>query len=128
MQRFFRYYVLDERTKPSEDAEQKLTDDSSSNSVDGAEKQTTNKRPPYLFVLRYAWKQCLNVFMVFFVTLSVFPVIQAGIKPMNDEFFGDKKTTNSYFSAVCCFLVFNGSAMLGNIIPNYVQLPGPDRL
>ena len=117
--------MLDERSRTNTDAEQKLTDDLSSNSETS---EKINKRPPYLLVLRYAWKQCLNVFLVFFVTLSIFPVIQAGIKPMNQQFFGSKIATDNYFSAVCCFLVFNGSAMIGNIIPNYVQFPGPNRL
>lgn len=118
LQKFFRYHVLDERTQTSEDTEKR---------VEVGERKV-NQRPPYLYVLRFCWKQCLNVFLVFFVTLSVFPVIQANIKPLNKEFFGDVRTTESYFSAVCCFLVFNGSAMLGNIIPNYMQLPGPDKL
>lgn len=126
LQRFFRYHVLDERRQHGEDAE-KLTESGLSDSVE-ASKTPANQRPPYMLVLRYAWKQCLNVFLVFFVTLSVFPVIQAGIQPLNSKFMGDETTTKSYWSAVFCFLVFNGSAMVGNLVPNYMQRPGPDRL
>ncbi len=119
--------MLDERPAKSEDTENKQNTEEGDDTEEITEGKA-NRRPPYLYVLRFCWKQCLNVFLVFFVTLSVFPVIQANIKPLNKAFFGDVSTTDSYFSAVCCFLVFNGSAMLGNIIPNYMQRPGPDRL
>lgn len=86
------------------------------------------QRPEYLLVFRYAWKQCLNVFLVFFVTISIFPAIHASIKPNDPEYFGTLESTDLYFNAVCCFLIFNTCAMLGNIIPNYIQIPGPDKL
>lgn len=95
---------------------------------DGKLSNKNSGRPPYLYVFRYAWKQCLNVFLVFFVTLSTFPVIQSGIKPINNEYFGSIESTKMYFVAVCCFLIFNSCAMIGNIVPNFVIFPGPDRL
>lgn len=66
--------------------------------------------------------------MVFFVTLAVFPVILANIEPNDPSFFGTEEATKTYFSPVCCFLIFNTCAMIGNIIPSYIQVPGPDRL
>ncbi|KAI1303023.1 Equilibrative nucleoside transporter 3 [Halotydeus destructor] len=80
-------------------------------------------RPEFFLVFKQTWHQCLNVFMVFFVTLAIFPAIQANIKSMGDIGF-DKK----YFSPVTCFLTFNVSAMLGNLIPNWVIYPKPDNL
>lgn len=70
----------------------------------------------------------MNVFLVFFVTLSAFPVIQCNISALNPDLFGSPERTNKYFVAVFCFFVFNFFAMLGNLIPNYATYPGPDKL
>ena len=87
-------------------------------------KETQNSGyPPYLSILKKAWLQCFNVFMVFFVTLSLFPAIHASIKPLGDSFI-----SRTYYTPVTCFFVFNFSAMLGNIIPNYICFPGPKYL
>lgn len=72
--------------------------------------------------------QCFNVFMVFFVTLAIFPAVHAGIAPIDPNFFGSVETTDKYFSAVNCFLVFNSCAMIGNIFPNWFTIPGPKYL
>lgn len=79
-------------------------------------------------VFKKTWPQCLNVFMVFFVTLSVFPAVHANIKPINKELFGSVESTNKYFTAITCFLTFNSFALIGNIIPRWIQKPGPDYL
>lgn len=78
----------------------------------------------YRLVFKQIWPQCLNVFTVFFVTLSIFPAVHANIKSMGqlDDLLGD------YFTPVTCFLVFNGFAMIGNLIPSIGCWPGPDRL
>lgn len=96
------------------------------------EVESTQERPggiiETLKLMKYCWKQCLNVFLVFFVTLSLYPVIQARIEPVDKEFFGTAERTRKYFTPVCCFFVFNMCAMLGNMLPGYVKAPGPDRL
>lgn len=121
--RFFAYYVLDE---------QRLIDESPS----GGEKVGVKSvrpiqlpRPPYWLVIKSAWQQCLNVFLVFFVTLSVFPVITAGIEPVRKDFLlGSVEWTSRYFTPICCFLVFNATALLGNFLPRWGQFPGPRHL
>lgn len=71
-------------------------------------------------VFKKTWVQCLNVFMVFFVTLSIFPAVHANIVTS-----GDLQIPHKYFSPVTCFLTFNVCAMLGNLIPNWFSRPGP---
>jgi len=73
----------------------------------------------YLDVFRITWKEDLCVFFVFFVTLTCFPAIQAGIGRVECQFIGEK-----YFTAVTCFLLFNMSAMLGSFLANFTQFPG----
>lgn len=83
-----------------------------------------NKRPPYFKVLREIWPQCLNVFFIFFVTLAIFPAVQANVKSTGSLGW----LTDKYFSPVTCFLVFNSFAMIGNVFPNWITWPGPDKL
>jgi equilibrative nucleoside transporter 1/2/3 len=35
-------------------------------------------RPPYWMIFKKCFPQCLNVFLVFFVTLSIFPAVYSG--------------------------------------------------
>jgi equilibrative nucleoside transporter 1/2/3 len=53
----------------------------------GAKEQESKRRvgqigspshTPYLAVLKKCWPQCLNVFLVFFVTLAIFPAVHSG--------------------------------------------------
>ena len=75
--------------------------------------------PPYWQIFKECYKQHLGVWCVFFVTLSCFPAIQAGIAPIN-HYIPDK-----YFTAVFCFLFFNAFAMLGNVMTEFIKVPGP---
>jgi len=68
--------------------------------------------------------QCLNVFMIFFVTLSIFPAVHAKVASCGQLHW----LTDKYFSPVTCFLTFNVCAMLGNLIPNWITVPSPSRL
>lgn len=73
-------------------------------------------------VLTKCWKQCLNTFLVFYLTLTLFPTVLADVKQL-DGYFTDK-----YFIPFACFFVFNVSALLGNLISNYTSWPGKERV
>ena len=77
----------------------------------------------YWTIFQQIWPQCLNVFMVFFVTLSIFPAIHSSV-----ESSGQMLSLGSYFTPVTCFLLFNATAMIGNLIPNWIIFPGPKHL
>nr|CAG4643995.1 EOG090X076T [Lepidurus arcticus] len=76
---------------------------------------------PYWFVFKKCFPQCFNVFMVFFVSLAVFPAVHANIAISDEHFFIPPR----YFIAVTCFLTFNSCAMVGNMIPALFTWPGP---
>ncbi|CAN7937563.1 unnamed protein product [Ixodes hexagonus] len=80
-----------------------------------------SKAPPYWLVFKQVWAQCLNVFLIFFVTLAAFPAVTSDVKVLDPNFFLNEK----YFTAVACFFFFNFFAMLGNILPIWVRWPGP---
>lgn len=69
-------------------------------------------------VFKKCWPQLLNVFLIFYVTLALFPAVLAGIQQSGSRF--DKK----YFTPVTCFLFFNAFAMIGNFLPGWTTWPG----
>lgn len=83
----------------------------------------TQKLTDYWDVFKQIWPQCLNVFMVFFVTLAIFPAVHANI-----ESAGQMEYLGYYFTPVTCFLLFNATAMIGNMITSLVIYPGPKAL
>ncbi|KAB7507850.1 Equilibrative nucleoside transporter 1 [Armadillidium nasatum] len=84
-------------------------------------KRTPGKiRTPYWHIFKTAFPQLFNVFMIFFVTLAVFPAVLADTCRTEEDFF----ITPKYFQAVTCFLTFNLFAMLGNMLPG-LPYPGP---
>ncbi|CAH1641463.1 unnamed protein product [Spodoptera littoralis] len=66
-----------------------------------------------------AFVQLYNVFIVFFVTLAVFPSVISDITPNVPGFLGDN------FVRMTCFLTFNVTAMIGNITASTWKFPGP---
>lgn len=81
---------------------------------------TGSGKPPYWTIFKQSFPQLFNVFMIFFVTLSVFPTVHSDIKPSNGEdLFGI--ITPKYFTAITCFLTFNVFAMLGSLTTSWIQ-------
>ncbi|XP_045506319.1 equilibrative nucleoside transporter 1 [Colias croceus] len=74
---------------------------------------------PYGIIFRQAFLQLYNVFIVFFVTLTVFPAVHSDIKPMTPGFLGNN------FVRLTCFLTFNVTAMIGSATASLFQFPGP---
>ena len=71
------------------------------------------------------WVAYWNVFATFFVTLFAFPNVVMWIAAGSDEnfFIGEE-----LYAQILCFLTFNVCAFLGNLIPNFLQKPGPKYL
>lgn len=78
-------------------------------------------RTPYGTIFLQASLQLYNVFMTFFVSLAVFPAVMAGVKPIEtyEGFLGEN------FTEIACFLVFNFTAVIGNVSATMWQYPGP---
>lgn len=95
LQKFFRYHDI-------------------KNKKEERQQKSSNTPPPYWQIFKKAAPQCINVFLVFFVTLSVFPAVSANIAPnAKDHFLG------KYYVAITCFLTFNFTAMVGSILPGF---------
>ncbi|CAH8455784.1 unnamed protein product [Schistosoma guineensis] len=75
----------------------------------------------YSLTMKECWSQCANIWCVFSCTLSIFPAVQSRVRPVNPEYF----IPPLWFVDVTCFLFFNVFAMLGCILCNWIQFPGP---
>lgn len=85
----------------------------------------------YLDVFKQAWGQCLNVFLVFFVTLTIFPAIMADVRPYHGSHSNepyDFFISEELFTPITTFLLFNSLAMIGSAVANFVQWPSPPAL
>ncbi|KAF7992941.1 hypothetical protein HCN44_005722 [Aphidius gifuensis] len=75
---------------------------------------------PFLMIIKQCWLQLLCVFLLFFVTLTIFPGIQMNILRQEDStFFIDSKKYVNFM----CFLSFNITAFLGSLLATLVQWP-----
>ncbi|KAJ8709751.1 hypothetical protein PYW08_009755 [Mythimna loreyi] len=72
-----------------------------------------------LLLCKQAFVQLYNVFIIFFVTLSVYPAVISDVHPVSAGFLG------SNFVRITCFLTFNVTATLGNCTASTWQFPGP---
>ncbi|VVC28097.1 Equilibrative nucleoside transporter,Major facilitator superfamily domain [Cinara cedri] len=80
-----------------------------------------NDKIPYWNIFKQAFPQLFNVFFIFFVTLSIFPVVHSDIKQSNINFFIHSK----YYVSVLCFLTFNLSALIGTYLSTLCTWPKP---
>ncbi|XP_073963495.1 equilibrative nucleoside transporter 2 isoform X1 [Choristoneura fumiferana] len=79
--------------------------------------EETAKKTPYGTILRQSWVQLYNIWLVFFVSLAVFPAVHSDIRAVNNGFLGDN------FTRITCFLTFNLTAMIGNITASLIPYP-----
>lgn len=86
---------------------QQLAEDDLGLTESNGEPEPVNARK-VIECLRMIWPMCLNTFLVFFVSLTLFPSVVAGVKQSGT------RMSNDYFTAVSCFLLFNLFAMVGN--------------
>ncbi|XP_034255832.1 equilibrative nucleoside transporter 2 isoform X2 [Thrips palmi] len=78
-------------------------------------------RTPFFAVFKKCWPQCINVFMVFFVTLALFPTVQSDIKRSDPNFFVEDR----FYDSILCYLTFNICAMIGSCMSTWARWPGP---
>ncbi|PIO77074.1 nucleoside transporter [Teladorsagia circumcincta] len=75
----------------------------------------------YLDAFKQGWPQMVNVYLVFFVSLSIFPGIMVDVR---DELVGQKYAfvlPERYFVPITCFLLFNVFAFIGSMLAGRYQ-------
>ncbi|KAJ2941496.1 hypothetical protein O0L34_g14542 [Tuta absoluta] len=91
-----------------------------------ASEAPTKTSVPYLKILKLTWVPLYNVWVVFFVSLAVFPAVHSDIWSMSNPNRSEKKGEGflgDNFVRVTCFLTFNLFAMLGSISASLWQFP-----
>ncbi|CAJ0957036.1 unnamed protein product, partial [Mesorhabditis belari] len=74
----------------------------------------------YKRTIKEGWIQFVNVFLIFFVTLSLFPAVMMNVKPnapkANGEFDYDFIFPKDQYVNISCFLLFNVFAFIGSML------------
>eukprot|EP00121_Abeoforma_whisleri_P008261 Awhi_evm1s7578 len=68
--------------------------------------------------VRSIWPLMINIFCVFFVSLTLFPAVTAKIQPVDAD-----ELLQRFFTPVFCFLGFNLFDFLGRSFAGYIQFP-----
>jgi solute carrier family 29 (equilibrative nucleoside transporter), member 1/2/3 len=106
LNRFFRYHEM-----MSEKQQEKAR---------RSQQAGASSRIPYGKIFGQCFMQLFNVFMIFFVTLAIFPAVYSDIKQSSEgEFLGI--IPKDQFTAYTCFLTFNVFAMLGSLTTSWIQ-------
>jgi len=82
----------------------------------------------YVLLFKETWVQMICVFVVFFVTLAVFPAVVSNVRlyPTGRKY--DFFLPENLYVPVTTFLNFNVFATIGNVAANFVQWPDMDGL
>ncbi|XP_033121077.1 equilibrative nucleoside transporter 3-like isoform X2 [Anneissia japonica] len=79
--------------------------------------------PPYLLIAKEIKLQLFNVWSTFFVTLALFPSVLAFVESSAPKPHSQLRET--YFTPVCCFLLFATGDACGSFLSGLTQKPGP---
>ncbi|KAE9419208.1 hypothetical protein Angca_009098, partial [Angiostrongylus cantonensis] len=93
-----------------------------------AQNATRPSLAQFLEAFKNCWPQLLSVFMVFFVTLSVFPTVLAGTVPNEKGEPWNGIFSRELYAGFTTFLNFNLMAAVGSTAANFIQVPGPKTL
>ncbi|XP_071963353.1 equilibrative nucleoside transporter 1-like [Antedon mediterranea] len=81
------------------------------------------KSPPYLRIAKQVKVQLFNIWLTFFVTISMFPAVLAFVESSAPQPHSQLRVT--YFTPVCCFLLFAIGDACGSFFSAVTQKPGP---
>ena len=74
----------------------------------------------FMEIIRQTWTFNLSVFLIYFVTLGVFPAI-----PVLTVTTSENETWQKYFIPIGCFLLYNVCDLLGRVVAGFIKWPRP---
>ncbi|EYC30933.1 hypothetical protein Y032_0004g1857 [Ancylostoma ceylanicum] len=98
------------------------------NRARAAEHATRPSLKQFSEAFKGCWQQLVSVFLVFFVTLAVFPAVLAGTTPNGKGEPWNSAIPRELYPGITVFLNFNLMAAIGSTTANFVQFPGPKLL
>ncbi|XGW25273.1 hypothetical protein V3C99_006581 [Haemonchus contortus] len=93
-----------------------------------AEHSTRPSLRQFYETFKSCWMQLLSIFLVFFVTLSVFPTVLAGTTPNKKGEPWNSSISKELYPGITTFLNFNLFAAIGSSTAHFIQFPGPKLL
>ncbi len=78
-----------------------------------------HRRHSVISLMHHSWQYCLSVYLVFVVTLSVFPAVTVLVQSTQ----GPSIWTERYFTPVTCFLLFNVGDYAGRVLASWILRP-----
>ncbi|KAJ1372344.1 hypothetical protein KIN20_034480 [Parelaphostrongylus tenuis] len=93
-----------------------------------AQNATRPSLAQFIETFKNCWQQFLSVFLVFFVTLAVFPAVLVGIVPHKKGEPWNGIFARDLYAGFTTFLNFNLMAAIGSTTANFIQIPGPKTL
>lgn len=79
------------------------------------------QRQYFSTIISRVWPYCMTVCLAFFITLACFPGLTSIIRSVNYE-IGDP-WTDTFFSPVVCFLLFNMGDWVGRTTTSWIHIP-----
>jgi len=76
----------------------------------------------HIFIIKHTWMFNLSIFLVYFVTMSVYPSIH-----ISAETTSTNKTWSKYFLPVGAFLLYNTLDFVGRFLAAYLKWPKPSK-
>ncbi|EGT53691.1 hypothetical protein CAEBREN_25466 [Caenorhabditis brenneri] len=98
---------------------------SKGNEARAAQAQSSFDYRQYLETFKHCWLQCVCVFLVYFVSLSVFPTVLVEFEPTDKNGKWNSVFGKNIYSGITTFLNFNLMAAVGNLCATFVTVPGP---
>merc|ERR1712029_98583 len=89
-------------------------------------RQSSISTSELMVTLQKCWKYVASVFIIFLVSLTVFPSVTVLVV---SQYYKDDTNiwAKTYFTPVTCFLAFNCGDYLGRILASVIQLPGQEK-
>ncbi|XP_022092987.1 equilibrative nucleoside transporter 2-like [Acanthaster planci] len=74
-----------------------------------------------LYIFKRIWVDAISVWLMFFVTLAIFPAFNLGIVSTSEE--DDSDFIQTYFTPLTCFFTFNFCDFVGSMVPAILKWP-----
>lgn len=116
--RFVRYYLAQTSVKTQKAKQEAAVRASVNASVEG-KVIVTGTSIPFIRIFRAIWVYAISVFLVFTVTLSLFPAIQSVIRPSSEPI---PEWITIYYTDIVCFLMFNLTDFVGRYITHWITI------
>ncbi len=116
---FFKYHARssDEQQQPM--VQEESIDHEGNSDMRRQVQQRQHRRHSVISLMHHSWQYCLSVYLVFVVTLSVFPAVTVLVQSTQSP----STWTEKYFTPVTCFLLFNVGDYAGRILASWILRP-----